>query len=141
MTLLIGHDAEVAAWMQAKLGVPLVPPFTAFGVLDDAGTLIGGALFNCDTRDDIELTIYGPGATTPEALRYGSQYCFLQTNHPRMSASVRRSNRHMLRFMEACGFKLEGVKRMPDSRDDILLFGMLKNECKWLPGGKADVAA
>ena len=141
MTLLIGHDAVVAEWMAAKLGVPMVPPFTAFGVLDDQGTLIGGALFNCDTRIDIELTIYGPGATTPEALRYGSEYCFIQTGHARMSASVNRHNRHMLRFMENCGFKLEGTKRMPDSRDDILLFGMLKNECKWLPADKADFAA
>jgi RimJ/RimL family protein N-acetyltransferase len=60
-------------------------------------------------------------------------YPFRQLECARITAPVADGNSQAIRFLEKLGFKLEGRlrKAMPDGRDR-LIFGILKEECKWL---------
>lgn len=136
MPLVTGHDGAVADWVAARLGIAIAPPYVALGVLNDTGTLIGGAVFSGRSGANIDVTIYGPGAMTRPALRAGFAYVFGQLRCERLTARCKRSNVAMRRLMERLGFTYEGTQRRywgPERSDDAMLYGMTRDECRWLP--------
>lgn len=131
--IVAGRDKAVAAWMGREMGVDFAPPFTAFGVTNRDGFIVGAFLFNnYETAEDIHVSIYGPRAMTRAVLRYGFGYVFDQLNCKRLTAQCRRRNRAMRKLMERLGFTLEGVKRHTSRHEDVMIYGMLRGECKWL---------
>jgi RimJ/RimL family protein N-acetyltransferase len=132
MPLLVGHDEAVAGWVAANLGITIAPPYTALGVTNDAGTLIGGAVFHGRSCGNIDVTIYGPRAMTRSAIRAAMAYVFVQLGCTRLTARCRRSNRAMVRLLPRLGFKHEGVQRGYYWGEDAMMWGMLKTECRWL---------
>lgn len=135
MPLITGHDDAVANWVAVRLGITIAPPYTALGVLDGAGTLIGGAVFHGHCGASIDVTIYAPRALTRGALRATCQYVFGQLRCERLGAYCKRSNAGMRALMERLGFRLEGVARRywGAGRDnDAMIYGMLRTECLWL---------
>lgn len=135
MPLLTGHDAAVTNWVAARLGISIAPPYTALGVLDVAGTLIGGAVFSGYSGANIDVTIYGQGAASKPVLAAGFRYVFGQLRCERLTARCKRSNAAMRKHMDFLGFKHEGTQRRywgPTRNDDALLFGMTRDECRWI---------
>lgn len=136
MPLLTGHDAAIADWVAARLGVTIAPPYVAMGVLDADGTLIGGAVFSGKGGANIDVTIYGPRAMTREALRAGFAYVFGQLRCERLTARCKRTNVAMRRLMERLGFAYEGTQRRywgEGRENDAMLYGMTRDECRWPP--------
>lgn len=135
LRLLFGHDAAVAAWVGDALGTVIVPPFTAIGVLDVAGTLCGGFVFSSFNGANIEVTAFGARILRRGVLCAVTRYVFVQLGCTRLSATVRRGNKTMRRLMPRLGFRCEGVSpHFYGSRasDDGFRYGMVRRNCKWL---------
>lgn len=57
------------------------------------------------------------------------------TNARRLTAEVEPDNRRALRQVQRMGFQVEGVRRCGlEGVRDTIAFGMLKHECRYLPG-------
>ena len=108
--------------------------FVTLGVFKDE-RLIGGIVFNQYTNFDINITI---AASSPywcnrSVLRTISDHVFNQWGCKRASALVAKKNKRCRKFLEGMGFKLEGCKRKAfDGAQDLMLYGMMKDECRWL---------
>lgn len=134
--LVLGHDAEVAAWVASRLyyvGQDGFGPNRAVGLaLNDE--LIGGVVYH-DYRPsckDIQMSIAATTArwATPGTVRWLLAFPFFQYGCQRVTALVPRKNKRSRRFNEGIGFKLEGVVRRGFGNDDCMIYGMLKTEAK-----------
>lgn len=68
---------------------------------------------------------------TPEFLQAVFRYPFLSLDCLRVTATVMQSNFRCCRLLQHLGFQLEGCLRgFPEG--NLLVFGMLKEECKWV---------
>lgn len=59
-------------------------------------------------------------------------YPFNQAGCRRITALVDSNNFKSKRFVQSLGFREEGRLRKGTKTGDLLVFGMLKEECKWL---------
>lgn len=61
-------------------------------------------------------------------------YPFIQLAYPRLNSFVSVNNSDAIRFNEHFGFKREGLMRKAgDAGEDLIVYGMLREECRWLP--------
>lgn len=101
----------------------------------DGQRILGAVIYDCFYARDcnVSLAIEDKRCVTREVLRAVFAYPFVQLALPRISASVDASNAASLCLMHRWGFRKEGVKRGAgiDGGDEIL-FGMLRNECRWI---------
>jgi hypothetical protein len=74
-----------------------------------------------------------PGSMTRRFLYAIFDYPFNYLKVHRITACVRSSNVRSIDFVQRIGFKYEGCQRRgyPDG-EDKLLFGILREECKWI---------
>lgn len=107
------------------------------------GRLIAGAVYHEYRKlahgADIRLAF---GATNP---RWGTKrniravfaFPFLQCDCARVTTVAGRRNEAARRLNERVGFKFEGLVRHAwDGREDAVLYGMLREECRWLNEGR-----
>ena len=114
MMLLFNHDKAVADWVGSKVGKPFSEPFTAIGVLDGQGTLIGGAVFNGYIQDTaVEISIAGKGVVSRAFWKACRHYVFEQLNCIRLSihTSNKKGNKRVRKMANDFGFVFEGVER------------------------------
>lgn len=134
----LAYGAPVAAWVAAR--IPHVGDAARFGPCAAIGfvrghALCAGAVFTNYRGHDIELSF---AAADPRWARRGSlravfHYPFRQLGCARVTAVTGRANARARRLTAGLGFTLEGViRRGLDGRDDALVFGMLREECRWL---------
>lgn len=134
--LVLGRDAEVAEWVADN--IPHVSHFkdmAAIGV-ERNGELIGGVVYHEFRGNDIQMSC---AAANPRWLKRGFlnalfAYPFLQLGCDRVSSFAPKKNMHTRRFLEKLGFKEEGNMRRGFKNDDCILYGMLKEDCKWIEG-------
>lgn len=136
--VLTGADAHVAAWVEQKLGGDTVDvPFYAIGITGEGGALIGGAYFynyrSGDANDICCAVAVEDGNTiSRDVLRKILSYPFGQLSLPRISIEIDESNQRAIEQADIIGFKLEGRKRRAGKGGgDILLMGLLRDECKF----------
>ena len=154
--LVYGADAEVATWVNMRLGGGAVQTlFIAIGVLKDgiaprdvsAETLpdqlgAGAYFFNHQAEDDysdLSVSVAADDITTatPDIFQQILNYPFGQLGCRRISAEIDLSNERAVRQAQKLGFKLEGRKRrMAPKGGDVGVFGLLHDECPfWRPRG------
>lgn len=111
-----------------------VPVYSALGQYED-DQLTAGVIYHNHMGNDIGASI---GVAKGHVLSrrfvfamYRLPFCVLEVN--RITVRVRESNRPSIELAEDFGFALEGTIRQgyPDG-EDMLLYGMLKQECRWL---------
>ena len=131
--ILLYADDYVAGWMGEQMGIKIIPPYTALGVVSAHGQLCGGVLFNHQSEADIELSIVAPKRLTRGLCRVIAQYAFETAGCMRMTARTRASSLQVRRVIEKVGFRQEGVLRgyYRDNGEDAILFGMLRSESRW----------
>jgi len=135
MSLMFGHDLDVASWVGDRLGVVFVPPYTSIGVLNKRGTLIGGLVFTDYNGANIEVTFYGPGCITKAGLQGMFAYVFTQLKCTRLTARTPRSNRAMRELLPRLGFHHECVQPRYYGRSkacDAFVHRMMDTECHWI---------
>lgn len=89
---------------------------------------------------DIEMTIIAdtPRWATRGAIQFLLAYPFNQLGCRRVTALIGRKNKRSRRLVEGLGWKLEGTcRRAWDGKQDCMVYGMLREECRWLPAEKA----
>ena len=157
MSLGIITDPRVAQWVIDRCPdddlttVQEIGPYMAFGVHDEHGTPLAGIVYNwyrpmkfgADFR--VIIAADSPRWCRPGILRELFAYPFETCGCSRLTAVIRDGNEKSIRLCKGLGFRQEGVlRRGYNGRTNALLFGLLKNECKWLkrppqPGSGNDI--
>lgn len=120
-----------------KVGEKELFGYSAIGLERD-GELIAGVLYEQHNGPNVMMHVASDGSRhwmTPAYMAACFKYPFLCLNVNRVSGLVRADNPDAQRFDEALGFKKEGVLREAASDGtDLVLYGMLKRECRYLDG-------
>lgn len=136
MRLVLGDDATVASWTEARLGIRLIPPFVAFGIVDDEGVLCGSIVFNGYNGSNIEASVFGTACAQRRFLRAVMHYVFVQLKCLRLTCRTKRSNKTVSRQLTRLGFKYEGTLKNyfgPDRGDDAILYALFpKDAARWI---------
>ena len=126
-------DDYVRAWVAKRIGINGFGPSTAIGVQRD-GQLIAGAVYH-DYRDgQIEASIASdsPRWATRSVLYSLFAYPFIQCDANRLLVTCDESNDKAMKMNKQLGFTPEGILRQMYYPNDAIIWGMLKDECKWI---------
>ena len=139
VTLLYGHDGAVAEWVRRELGMSSdFGPSVAIGAVYN-DKLIAGVIYYCYRHPNIEMAVaaISPRWANKTTLKGFFDYPFNQLGCNRVTVLVDSDNEQVKRFDERLGFVYEGTLRKANPNGDADIFGMLKEECRWIkpPGG------
>jgi RimJ/RimL family protein N-acetyltransferase len=106
-------------------------PYTAIGWTDEAGAILGGAVFNNWNGANVELSLAGRGSISRQAFRDIARYVFGQLGCRRLTMHTKASNLRLILQAERNGFAREGMRKdfFPD--DDAVSLVMLRSRCRW----------
>lgn len=135
---LFGADRFVLSWISRLLNENLEKS-VAIGAIDRQNRIIGGVAYNSLVSDrdgkPISLTATWAGNRgwlTKGRLSQFFRYPFVQVGVIRLTATVRKSNTRSLKITRKLGFKPEGLIRKGYGDGDAVIFGMLREECRWI---------
>jgi len=138
LNLVLNRSDELAAWVARR--IPHVDSFgqcAAIGV-ERGGECVGAVVYHEYRGNDIQLSC---AATSPRwlsraALRSIFAYPFIQLQVDRVTAFTPARARATRQFLESTGFIQEGIMRRGFDDDDCVVYGMLREECKWIEQGE-----
>jgi len=126
LILLFGQDEPVAEWVGRNLGKPFHAPYTAIGVINEAGRLTGGFVFTGYNQDSIELSLCGRGIAARGAWSGVLNYVFDQLKCSRLQMHTRTSNKTVCRqlgkFLPRRSY--EGICRRFYGAEDAVLYAL-----------------
>lgn len=131
---IYGEDLKVSKWVGERIDEDDFGPCTSIGLEKD-GELVAGVVFNWYTGPSICMHVAGTGRDwlTRDFLYRCFAYPFIQLECNRVTGLVRIDNFAAQKFDEHLGFVREGVIRKgATDGTDFILYGMLKEECRWL---------
>ena len=142
ISIVTNIDDYVKAWVAKRIGINGFGPSTAIGVQRD-GQLIAGAVFH-DYRPkngQIEASIASdsPRWATRSVLYSLFAYPFIQCDANRLLVTCDESNDKAMKMNKQLGFTPEGILRQMYYPNDAIIFGMLKDECKWIKKTKKEL--
>jgi RimJ/RimL family protein N-acetyltransferase len=131
-----GEDDIVLPWVAKRLNENnFNEDAVSLGVVQD-GKLIAGVVFNMYTESSICIHVAAePGKhwLSRDFLFRTFAYPFLQLKCNRVTGLVRADNFKAQKLNENLGFVKEGILRCAEKDGtDVILYGMLKDECRWL---------
>lgn len=134
-TVIYGQDERVVEWVGQRVDEANFGQAVGIGLEED-GELIAGVVFNLFTGASISMHVAAvPGKRwmTRDYLWRCFAYPFLQLQCNRITGLVRADNLEAQKFDEHLGFKREGLlRRACEDGTDMILYGMLKDECRFL---------
>jgi RimJ/RimL family protein N-acetyltransferase len=138
--LVPNDDKRVAEWVAARIPVFEFgsSPYTAIGWANQGGLLVAGVIYQNYIKTNIEVHIATVGRrwASREYLGEIVRYPFDQLGCERMTALVPAKNARSQHFCEHFGFTWEGrMRRILADGDDLIVYGMLREECRWLTIG------
>lgn len=133
MRLVFGWDRAVSRWVGDRVDIEEFGPCRTIGIADDRG-LIAGVVYNHFDPPDIRATI---ASTTPAwgsrtSLRAIFAYPFIQLGCGRITAVTESKNQPSQAFLCRLGFRQEGILRQRFTTGDAVIYGLLRDECRWL---------
>lgn len=139
-TTIYGQDARVIDFVAKKLDEYDFPAnCSAIGV-ESNGELIAGVVFDGYTQAGISMhvaAVEGKHWLSKEFLYAVFAYPFIQLNCNRVTGLVRADNFKAQKLDEHLGFVKEGlIRRGCSDGTDMILYGMLKEECRWIGNTK-----
>lgn len=139
--LIVNRDEWVGPWVASRIkGFTFSSQYSAIGLAGPTGDLIAGCIYD-EYREHHDINMHlaaMPGSRwmNREFLREGFRYPFLYLDCKRVTGLVRADNEAAQRLDEHLGFTLEGVlRRKCIDGADLLVYGMLREECRWLKVG------
>ncbi len=134
--------SEIGAFVNERQG--LKPDhswgyYNALGLVK-RGDLVAGVIYN--NVDGTNLCMHvgaidGCRWLTPQFLFAAFDYPFNQLNMRRVTAPIKSGNRRAAEFVENLGFKRDGVLRNYYHDGDLQLYGLLRENCRFLEMRKA----
>ena len=137
ITIITNVDDYVRAWVAKKLGINGFGPSTAIGIQKN-GELIAGCVYH-DYRDgQIESSLASSTKSwANRSVLYSLfAYPFLQVKANRLLVTCAENNEKAMKMNRQLGFVPEGILRELYYPNDGVVWGMLKQECKWIKGNK-----
>ena len=134
--VIYGQDSRICEWVGARVDeTDFGDGAVALGVEED-GKVLAGVVFNLYNGPSICMHVAAvPDKRwmTREFLWRVFAYPFIQLDCRRVTGLVRVDNYEAQRFDEHIGFRREGLLRQAAADGtDMILYGMLKEECRWL---------
>jgi RimJ/RimL family protein N-acetyltransferase len=108
--------------------------YSALGLVRE-GRLVAGVVYNhwSETNCCMHVgAVPGRAWLVPEFLFAAFDYPFNERKLRRVTGLVPKKNAQARKFDEHLGFKLEGSMRHALPHDDLLVYGMLARECRWI---------
>ena len=135
--VIIYNKPFISQWLSHQIPgageYPLDAPNMAY--LKD-GHVCGAVIYTWPSGNGCMMSVASDGTRrwfNRTFLRAAFAYPFIQMGYARVSGLVRVDNFDAQRFDEHLGFKKEGILRHgDDDGTDLILYGMLKEECRWL---------
>ena len=135
--ILPDENNIIAKWVCDGLGenADWLDTHTTYGFAQ-GGKMLGGLIFH-SYRPNVEVwwTVYTVDKRwcNRRMLRAMFDLAFNKLKCRRISLLVSKSNAASLNFVKKLGFQQKGMFRAyRENGDDCCIFGMLKNECKWI---------
>lgn len=128
------QDDLTARVILEQEGLVVVPPFSGLVVRGEDGAARGAVVISHFDGDDCEIQCSGHAYWTLGTVRKVLRYLLGALNCRRISARTLASNGRCIAALEAVGFRREGVKRKGHDGEDVVMFGMLREECRALGG-------
>ncbi len=139
MRMIFGADEYLAAWVGALMPTPHTSfaPCTAIGSEVD-GKLAGAVVYHdyqpgCRSIQ-MSLAAVNKRWLSKTAIKTYFWYPFEQLKCERVTVIVASKNKPSRSLAEGVGFLQEGVVRKGFGSDDAIIYGMLKDECRWIKG-------
>ena len=139
--LLWNAEGNVLPWMAQRIpgmeGLSFSPSARGFGVIRD-GHLVGGVaydwFFDHPDGGDIQAScVMEQGArVTRRMWRHLYGYAFVQLGCIRITCQTGKSNHVTRHHLKRAGFQLEGKRRCGHGKNDVMMYGLLKSECRFL---------
>ena len=135
--IIYANAPELIAWAEAHIpGVHFRPDAKAIGHARD-GALTGVVVFDTFTTTDCLLSVASDGGhrfLSRAFIVHVFTYPFLQLGYERVTSLISADNAPSIRLCSKIGFQQEGtMRRASEKGEDLLVFGMLREECRWLP--------
>lgn len=134
ISLIYHADNEIREWLIAN-HFPDYGPCHTLGFARN-GALVGAVIYYNQHGYDMELGIHttSPKWCSKRTLSWLFAYPFLQMGCNRVTAKVDASDEKVRNFVERLGFVYEGTSRRAIPTGDSAVYGLLKEECRWLYG-------
>jgi RimJ/RimL family protein N-acetyltransferase len=145
LILIVGHDKAISRWVADRVGVT-VSDFGACKTMGfvDRDTLVAGVVFHNFRALNVEASIAteSPRWCNRGVLHAIFHYPFVQAGCSRVTATTEATNQPVRAFLCRLGFQQEGVLRQFLPSGDMVVYGLLRDECRWLrtPDGQAEHA-
>jgi RimJ/RimL family protein N-acetyltransferase len=136
VTLLVVYNpAEGPRWAERQFGYTRFTQQAHTLSVLRRGEIVASVVFDRFAGPDCEISIATDKSrrwlNREVAIRIAA-YPFAQLGLDRVSAFVDAGNQGAIQLVNRLGFRLEGEKRHPDPAKSVLMFGLLKDECRWL---------
>lgn len=138
MRRIVADKERVGEFVMARMPVPVSwTNYAAIGLERD-DRIVAGVLYESMTKCDVNMhcAIDDPYAVNFAYLFTVFDYPFNQCGLARVTGLVPASNTKTLEFdINKVGFKVEGyVRKALPNGENVVILGMLKEECRWLRG-------
>lgn len=123
-------------WAEGVIGFAPRDDAKAIGVVDADGTIRSVTVFDNFSPCDCNMHIASDGSKrwlTRIYLRTAFYYPFVQVGLRRVTGLVPASNSAALHFDLHLGFVREGLCRNALPDDDLIVLGMLREHCRFIP--------
>jgi len=132
----------IGAFVNVQQGYSAETPWGNFNALGlvVADRLVAGVIYNGYEAANVNMhigAIEGSHWLTPSFLFAAFDYPFNELNKRRASAYIKAKNKRAIQFARNLGFKYEGTLKNFYKDDDQLVYGMLREHCRFLEIRKA----
>lgn len=141
-TLIYGQDERLLQWAFERMAFTARMDAKAIGWGDEStgnikGVVIWDGFSECDCNIHVASDGSGHWLTRPLLIAAFS-HPFLQWGRRRVTSLIPESNTNAIRFNRHLGFKQEGICRNAAPDGDIILMGMLREECRFILQNSGD---
>ena len=132
---IVINDPRVGEWVREA--IPKVrcwtEGFKSLAAVEN-GELVGAVVYDAFTPYEccIHVRLDKPGCKTPQVLREVFSYPFEQLKLRRLTGLVGSNNEKGRKLCIWLGFHLEGCKKDALGDENEMVYGMVREDCRWL---------
>lgn len=136
--LIFGNNDRIARWVADQLphmAGGMFATAAAIGV-ERGSTLIAGIVYhgyNGGSDIQISMAATSPRWAEPGVIAACLHYPFVQLKCRRVTCLVPQALKRVHRFLVHLGFQVEGISRYGFDLEPAVTFGMVREECRWIP--------